>query len=140
MLLVPGLNEDQKNAVIFFLKKLDFEPLLVEGAGGQGTDLSEKYEVYAEAVFAVGLLTGDHMEFPKEKPENPEARSLKDGIFELDFLRDLPGCVLYQEGVDLPSACKGNGLIPYDVEGLWKLLLARRMKMAKLDVDLNKAV
>jgi len=144
VLVIPGPDEDRKKAVVFFLKKLDLEPLLVEGADGQGTDLSEKYEMYPEAAFAVTLLTGDDMGFPKGKPEKPKPRPPQDVIFELGFLMGLlhlqSGCVLYEEGLDLPSGCRGIGLIPYDAGGLWKLLLARAMKMAKVDVDLNKAV
>jgi len=144
VLVIPGPDEDRKKAVVFFLKKLDLEPLLVEGADGQGTDLSEKYEMYPEAAFAVTLLTGDDMGFPKGKPEKPKPRPPQDVIFELGFLMGLlhlqSGCVLYEEGLDLPSGCRGIGLIPYDAGGLWKLLLARAMKMAKVSVDLNKAV
>lgn len=144
VLVIPGPDEDRKKAVVFFLKKLDLEPLLVEGADGQGTDLSEKYGMYAEAAFAVILLTADDMAFPEGKLEKPKPRPPQDVIFELGFLMGLlhphSGCVLYEKRLDLPSACKGIGLIPYDTGGLWKLLLAREMKMAKVDVDLNKAV
>ncbi len=144
VLVIAGPDEDRKKAVVFFLKKLDLEPLLVEGADGQGTDLSEKYEMYAENTFAVTILTGDDMGFPKGKPDKPKPRPQQDVIFDLGFLMGLlhpqSGCALYEEGLDLPSGCKGIGLIPYDAGGLWKLFLARAMKMANVDVDLNKAV
>ena len=84
------------------------------------------------------------MGFPKGNPEKPKPRRRQDVIFDLGFLMGLlhpqSGCLLYEEGLDLPSRCKGISLIPYDAGGLWKLLLARAMKMAKVDVDLNKAV
>jgi predicted nucleotide-binding protein len=39
-------------------------------------------------------------------------------IFELGFLMGFlhppPVCGLYEEGLDLPSGCKGISLIPYD--------------------------
>ena len=139
VLVIPGSDEERKKEVFFFLKKLDLEPLLMEG-----TDLSAKYELCTEAAFAVTLLTGDDMGFPKGNPEKPKPRPSQDVIFGLGFLmgllHPLSGCVLYEEGLDLPSRCKGIGLIPYDAEGLWKLLLARAMKIANVDVDLNKAV
>ncbi len=144
VLVIPGPDEDRKKAVVAFLKKLDLEPLLVEGPDGRGADLAEKFGMYSEAAFAVTLLTGDDMGFPKGKPEKPKPRPPQDAIFELGFLMGLlhpqSGCVLYEEGLDLPSTCGGSGLIPYDAGGLWKLLLARGMKMVNLDVDLNKAV
>ena len=144
VLVIPGPNEDCKKAVVEFLKKLELGPFLVEGPEGQGADLSEKPEMYAEAAFSVTLLIGDDMGFPKGKPEKPKPRPRQDVIFELGFLMGLlppqSVCALYEEGLDLPSRCKGVGLIPYDAGGLWKLLLARAMKKANVDVDLNKAV
>jgi predicted nucleotide-binding protein len=144
VLIIHGLDEDRKKAVVSFLKKLDLEPLLVEGADSQGIDLGEKFWRYQEAAFAVTLLTGDDIGFPKGKPEKPKPRPRQDVIFELGFLigflHPQSVCVLYEEGLDLPSGCKGMGLIPYDAGGLWKLLLARSMKVAKMDVDLNRAV
>jgi predicted nucleotide-binding protein len=144
VLVIPGPDEDRKRAVVAFLKKLDLEPLLVEGPEGQGADLAEKFGMYSEAAFAVTLLTGDDMGFPKGKPEKPKPRPKQDVIFELGFLMGLlhpqSVCALYEEGLDLPSGCKGIGLIPYDAGEVWKLLLARSMKVANVDVDLNKAV
>ncbi len=139
VLVIPSSDEERKKEVFFFLKKLDLEPLLMEG-----TALYANYEIGTEAAFAVALLTGDDMGFPKGKPERPKPRPSQDAIFGLGFLMGLlhrpSGCVLYEEGLDLPSGCKGIGLIPYDAEGLWRLLLARAIKMANVDVDLNKAV
>ncbi len=140
VLIIPGPDEGQKKAVFFFLKKLGLEPLLVEGADSQETDLSEKYEMYTEAAFAITLLTRKDMAFPRGKPEKPKPRPTKEVIYDLGFLMGLPGCVLYEEGLDLRFECKGNSLIPYDAGGLWMLLLARRIKMAKVKADLNKAL
>jgi predicted nucleotide-binding protein len=144
VLVIPGPDEDRKKAVLLLLKKLDLEPLLVERDDDQGTDLAKKYEMYADAAFAVTLLTGDDMGFPKGEPETPKPRPRQDVIFELGFLMGLlhpqSGCVLYEEGLDLPSVCKEIALIPYDLGGLWKLLLAGGMKKANVDIDLNKAI
>jgi hypothetical protein len=43
-------------------------------------------------------------------------------------------------GGDPPAALAGCVRIPLDDEGLWKLLLAREMKKAGLEVDLNRAL
>jgi hypothetical protein len=39
-----------------------------------------------------------------------------------------------------PAALEGAVRVPVDEEGLWRLLLARELKRAGLDVDLNKAI
>jgi predicted nucleotide-binding protein len=43
-------------------------------------------------------------------------------------------------GGEPPAALNGCVRVPLDDEGLWKLLLAREMKKAGLDVDLNRAL
>jgi hypothetical protein len=43
-------------------------------------------------------------------------------------------------GGDPPAALGGCVRVPVDDEGLWKLLLAREMKKAGLEVDLNRAL
>jgi hypothetical protein len=43
-------------------------------------------------------------------------------------------------GGEPPAALGGCTRIPLDDEGLWKLLLAREMKKAGLEVDLNRAL
>jgi predicted nucleotide-binding protein len=70
-LIIPGPDEDRKKTVVFFLKKLDLEPLLVEGPEDQGTDLAEKFGKYSEAAFAVTLLTGDDMGSRRENRRSP---------------------------------------------------------------------
>lgn len=43
-------------------------------------------------------------------------------------------------GGEVPAALTGCVHVPLDDEGLWKLLLAREMKKAGLEVDLNRAL
>ena len=43
-------------------------------------------------------------------------------------------------GGEPPAALEGCVCVPLDDGGLWKLLLAREMKKAGLDVDLNRAL
>jgi len=49
-------------------------------------------------------------------------------------------CALYQEGVEIPSDYSGVLFVPLDARGAWRLGLARELKAAGLDIDLNKAV
>jgi predicted nucleotide-binding protein len=47
---------------------------------------------------------------------------------------------LRAEDVEIPSDLAGVLYIPLDSAGAWKLKLAREMKTAGLDVDMNNAV
>ena len=144
VLILHGRDEEKKTMIADFLKKLDLEPFLPDDAVGGGVSLLEKYKQYEDAVFAITLLTGDDMGYPQEEPDEPKPRPAQNVIFELGFLmgRLEPNlvCALYEEGLDLPSEFKGSVLIPYDEGGMWRLLIARALKMANVDVDLNKAI
>ena len=48
--------------------------------------------------------------------------------------------MLYEQGVEVPSDFHGVVYVPLNASGAWKLLLAREMKAAGLDVDLNRAI
>lgn len=47
-------------------------------------------------------------------------------------------CALYKGGVEIPSDIYGVLYVPMDAGGAWKYQLAKEMKQAGLDVDLNK--
>jgi predicted nucleotide-binding protein len=106
--------------------------------------LIEKFEHYADVGFAIIILTGDDYGYPKGKPEESKPRPRQNVVFELGFLMGRFErhcvCALHEEDLELPSEYQGAVFIPYDAGGLWKLLMARTMKMANVPIDLNKAV
>jgi predicted nucleotide-binding protein len=142
--MVHGQDEEKKEAVARLLTKLDLEPVILHEQPGQGMTLIEKFEHYADVGFAIIILTGDDYGYPKGKPEESKPRPRQNVVFELGFLmgRFKRNCVcaLHEEGLELPSEYQGAVFIPYDAGGLWKLLMARAMKMANVAIDLNKAV
>jgi predicted nucleotide-binding protein len=142
--LIPGQDEGMKTAVADFLAGLGVEMVIPPEPPGQAINLSEEFGQAPDVDFAIALLTADDCGYPKEKPEESKLRPRQRVIFELGFLIGrLPKnlvCALHKEGLDLPSEYQDGVFIPYDSKGLWKLLIARTMKMAELDVDLNKAV
>lgn len=48
-------------------------------------------------------------------------------------------CTLYEEGVETPSDYHGIVYIPLDSAGTWRILLARELKAAGFEIDLNRA-
>jgi predicted nucleotide-binding protein len=65
-------------------------------------------------------------------------------IFELGYFIGRIGrervCALYQPGVELPSDYDGVVYVPMDDPRGWRLLLAREIKAAGIDIDLNQAM
>jgi predicted nucleotide-binding protein len=144
VLMIHGRNEEKNFAVADFLKKLDLDLINSPDELDSGFNLIEQFEKNSSVDFAVILLTGDDIVYPKGKSKEPKPRPAQNVIFEFGFLigrlkKNLI-CGLYEEGLDLPSEYERNIFIPYDKGGLWKLLLARAMKTAKIDVDMNNAI
>ena len=77
-----------------------------------------------------------------ESELKPRARQnviLELGYFIGKLGRSFVG-VLYDESVELPSDYRGVEYIKLDIEGAWKLKLAKEMKEAGLKIDMNKAI
>ena len=89
------------------------------------------------------LLTGDD-EGGIRGSGNYHPRARQNVVFELGFFVAALGrsrvAVLYEEGVELPSDMSGVLYTPLDAGGAWKLALARELRAANLDVDLNRVV
>jgi predicted nucleotide-binding protein len=142
--IVHGQDEEKNEAVARFLTKLDLTPVTLHEQPGQGMALMDKFEHDSEVGFAVIILTGDDYGYPKGKPEESKPRPRQNVIFELGFLMGRYErncvCALHEEGLELPADYQGAVFIPFDAAGLWKLLIARAMKMANVPIDLNKAI
>jgi predicted nucleotide-binding protein len=144
VLMIHGRDEEKNFAVAEFLKKLDLDLINPPDQSDSGFNLIEQFAKHSAVDFAVILLTGDDIAYPKGKSKEPKPRPEQNVIFELGFLigrlRKNLVCGLYEEGLDLPSEYERNVFIPYDPGGLWKLLLARTMKTAEVDIDMNRAI
>jgi predicted nucleotide-binding protein len=142
--IVHGNDEKKKEAVAALLAKMELEPVILHEQPGHAMALIEKFEQYGDVVFAIIILTGDDYGYAKGKPEESKPRPRQNVVFELGFLigrfQGQHVCALHEEGLEMPSDYKGAVFIPYDAGGIWKLLVARAMKTANLNVDLNKAV
>jgi hypothetical protein len=118
--IVARAGDEAAKAAMAFLKELGFEAI---GGGAGATPSPEALEKLRPVRFAI-LMRSD--------------RPLETG-FLLGVVGAARTCLL------LPSSSTAAGLdglarIPVDNGGVWKLLLARQMKQAGLDIDLNKAL
>jgi predicted nucleotide-binding protein len=127
-----------------FLAKMDLDPILPYDQSSKGMNLVAKFETNPDIVFAITLLTADEFGYSRGKPEEVSPRPNQNVIFDLGYLvgrmKQNLVCALYEEGLDLPSKYQGRVFVPYDADGLWRLLIARNMKLAGVDIDLNKAI
>ncbi len=140
--LVHGHDEAVKFAVARFLEKLGLEPVILHEQPNKGQTVIEKFEANSDVRFAVVLLTPDD-EGRATTGKDLKPRARQNVILELGYfigkLRRARVCALYKEGVELPSDIHGVIYVPYDGAGGWRFELAKELKAAGIDVDLNRA-
>jgi predicted nucleotide-binding protein len=142
--VVHGHDEATKEAVARFLAKLDLEPIILHEQPNQGRTVIEKFEGHSEVDFAVILLTPDDVGHAAGAPDKVRPRARQNVLFELGYFIGRLGrsrvCALHKGNVEILSDYDGVVYIPMDDAGGWRLLLAREIKAARIDVDLNAAI
>lgn len=142
--VVHGHDEALLHQVARFTERLDIKPIILFEKAGKGKTIIEKLESHSSVPFAIVLFTPDDMgKGAKEEGElHPRAR--QNVVLELGYFLGKLGrsnvAVLYDESIELPSDYRGVEYIKIDAEGAWKLKLARELKEAGLNVDMNKAI
>lgn len=141
--VVHGHDEEILFKTKDLLKTLLLEPIILRELPDEGRTIIEKLVEYStQAGFAVVLLTPDDIGGGKSdsyKDLKPRARQnviLELGLF-LGRLGRKRVCILYQKEVEIPSDYQGVLFIEVDGHGAWQTKLAREIKNAGLDVDLN---
>ncbi|MCK4176995.1 TIR domain-containing protein [Aciditerrimonas ferrireducens] len=139
--VVHGHDGERKLEVAQFIERVTGSPpTILHEQANRGRTIIEKFEGHAgEAGFAVVLLTGDDVGGVKGGSLQPRAR--QNVVLELGFFMGRLGrshvVALHEQGVELPSDLDGILYVP--LAGDWKLELAREMRAAGIDVDLNRA-
>ena len=141
--IVHGHDEAAKYAVARFVAKFDIEPIILDEQLNKGQTIIDKFEEHAgEAGFAIVLLTPDDVGKSKDETDEPKPRARQNVILELGYFLCGLGrervCVLYKEGVELPSDIHGILYVLMDNSDGWQLKLGQEMQAAGLPVDLNK--
>jgi len=142
--VVHGHDEAAKQSVARYLEKLELEAIILHEEPNKGRTLIEKFEEHSDVGFAVVLLTPDDVGYPKDDPKKAMPRARQNVIFELGYfvghLKRSRVCALHRPGVEILSDYEGVVYIPFDEGGAWQLLLAREIKAAGMDINLNLAI
>jgi len=138
--VVHGHDEAAKQSVARFLEKLGLNPIILHEQPNKGRTIIEKFEEHSDVGFAVVLLTPDDMGGVSTDRLNRRAR--QNVILELGYFIGKLGrarvCALFMEGVEMPSDIHGVLYLPYDANGGWHLKLAKEIREAGIEVDLNR--
>lgn len=140
--VVHGHDHTALQQTARLIERLDLKPIILFEEPSKGRTIIEKLEQRSSTSAAIVILTPDDIGAPAAQPEAMRPRARQNVILELGYFLGLLGrqrvIVLYTDGVELPSDYVGVEYIKLDTEGAWKLRVARELRAANLEVDLNK--
>lgn len=143
--IVHGHDEGAKHSVARFIERLGITPVILQEQINRGMTIIEKFEDFASrAGFAVVVITPDDVGYPVGEEEKKAKRARQNVILELGYFSARVGrnktLVLTKGEVEMPSDILGLVYEPMDGNEGWKVRLARELKAAGFEVDLNKAI
>lgn len=141
--IVHGHDDEAKVTVARFVEHLGVKVTILDEEVNEGRTIPEKFEEHAgEAGYAIVLLTPDDVGSSKDETDNPQPRARQNVVLEFGYFWGKLGrkrlCVLYKEGIELPSDMKGIAYVLMDNFDGWKQKLAKEMNRAKLPIDPQK--
>jgi predicted nucleotide-binding protein len=141
--IVHGHDTEARETVARFINKFGLQPIILDEQPNEGKTVIEKFETHSDVHFAVVLMTPDDLGTSKNKPQDLKPRARQNVILELGYFVAKLGrdrvCCLNKGNIEIPSDYHGVVYIPMDV-GDWRFQVAKEMKRAFKDIDLNKLV
>lgn len=141
--VVHGRDSGTKETVARFLERLDLEAVILHERANEGRTIIEKFTDFSDVHFAVVLLTGDDEGRLRGTAADLKPRARQNVVLELGYFLGKLGrkkvCVLYQNGVEVPSDYAGVLFVELDPHERWKFDLVRELRAAGFNVDANKA-
>ena len=139
MFIVHGHDDGTKETVARFVEHLGIAVTILHEQVNKGQTIPEKFEEHGnDAGFAIILLTPDDVGASKNEQDKFQHRARQNVILELGYFWGRLGrervCVLYKEGVELPSDMQGLLYVLMDSFGGWKDQLRKEMEQAELPI------
>ena len=143
--LVHGHDEGAKHGVARFLEQLGISPVILQEQINRGMTVIEKFEDFAgRAGFAVVLMTPDDYGHAVGAEQERMHRPRQNVVLELGYFAAKLGrektFVLTKGEVEMPSDVLGLVYEPMDRSEGWKVKLARELKAAGFEIDMNRAL
>ena len=142
--IVHGSDHGARDTAARFLKQLDLSPIILDEQSSKGRTIHQKFLDHSTVAYAVVLFTPDDLGRPSDDSISLSPRPRQNVIYELGFLSAKLGssnvCVLLSDDVEIPSDLSGVVYIPLDKGGAWRLELAKEIKAACIELDMNLAL
>ncbi|MEX0827910.1 MAG: nucleotide-binding protein, partial [Haliea sp.] len=142
--LVHGHDHGSLETVARFLEKLGLDVTILHEKPNRGQTIIEKLERESDVDLAVVLLTPDDVGSTVDDQENLSPRARQNVVMELGLFIGKLGrdrtFALVKGAIEKPSDYHGVLYIPFGPKYPWKVALAKELKEAGANIDLNDAL
>jgi len=140
--IVHGHDDVAKTKTARFVEKLGFEAIILHEQASSSKTIIEKIEEYSNVGFGIILYTP--CDIGGKQIVNPDlkSRARQNVVFEHGFLIGKIGrsnvCALVKGDIETPNDISGVVYVPMDEADAWRYTIARELKRAGYDIDMNK--
>jgi len=146
ILFLHGRDETARQTVSRYFEAIGVAPLVLREATlvDPATAGEELARLAAQAKFAVVLLTLDEVGYPAGLPGEKRSRPAQTLVLELGYITAKLGAdkvlVLTQGNLEIATHVLGLNTVAIDHHEGWKMRLARELRSAGFQIDLNGAL
>lgn len=141
--VVHGQNNEAKLEVARFIEKIGFEPIILHEQASGSKTIIEKIEAYSDVGFGVVIYTPCDIGAKSSEPTELKGRARQNVVFEHGFLIGKLGrsnvCPLVKGNLETPNDISGIVYTSMDTAN-WQLELAKELRVAGYNVDMNKVL
>ena len=141
--IVHGRDNEAKQEVARFIEKLGLDAIILHEQVSRSQTIIEKIEEYSNVGFAIILYTPCD-EGRLKGIGNLNNRARQNVVFEHGFLMGKIGrnnvCAIVKGDVEYPNDISGVIYENMDNSGAWKLTVAKELKAAGYQIDMNNII
>lgn len=140
--IVHGHDDGLKNEVARFLEKFGLKPIILHEQASGGKTIIEKIEKHSNVGFGIVLYTPCDIGAVATNPKELKNRARQNVVFEHGYLIGKLGrentVALIKGDIETPNDFSGVVYIPYAQSDGWKTDIAKELKIAGYNIDMNK--
>lgn len=140
--IVHGHDDVAKTKTARFVEKLGFEAIILHEQASSSKTIIEKIEEYSNVGFGIILYTPCDIGGKKNANPDLKSRARQNVVFEHGFLIGKIGrsnvCALVKGDIETPNDISGVVYVSMDEADAWRYTIARELKKAGYDIDMNK--
>ncbi|PZP32461.1 MAG: DNA-binding protein [Roseateles depolymerans] len=140
--IVHGRDDLAQVSAARFVEKLGLTAVILHEQVSAGKTIIEKIEQHTNVGFALVLYTP--CDTGGLAGEAPKPRARQNVVFEHGYLIAKLGRsnvrALVKSGVEVPNDISGVVYVPLDEHGAWHLAVAKELRNACYDIDMNKVI